>query len=446
MVALSGDPLAEYIQGGGDTGWYLANGEGLLNGDDQGVSRFGIPYLISQMPTPPLYLVFVGVFQKIAAPENAIVLICITQALLGMLTACAASRIAWRLTDSKWGALLTLIALTFDPAQILEPRNITTETLYTVLITCGLWLYIEYVGTSHGVSANTPPPDVVTPLAVFNAPLHMERGWGEVVLVGILLGLATLTRAVGILFPLVLVCHFFWIHRKHGRNALKTSVVLLLVYTATIGTWTVYNLAQHDRFVIVSNQFMPAVWRGAVTDDGSPQQNDALLLPTPDATNTCTENCGVQVPNSTYVEQTSNAISTNPLGYLANRLRELANAIVLPYATTYLGGESLRDLLSAWVQNGFSGGGLTRLLNGDEFWLKLLIYLWQFTGYALAIVGAWRTRYNFRVMGVPLAFIVYTLAIHVILLALPRYIFPILPCCWILASGILASRKTSEVG
>jgi 4-amino-4-deoxy-L-arabinose transferase-like glycosyltransferase len=445
-VALSSDPLAEYTQGGGDTGWYLANGEGLLSGNDKGISSFGVPYLISQIPTPPLYLMFVGVWQKLASPENAIAFIRVTQAFLSMGMVLAASRIAWLLTRNQWGMWLTLLALTFDPAHILEPRNITTETLYTTLILVGLWVYAEkIVGTPQGVSA--PTTIVGKPLAVSLSSTKQDAASSvptSALLVGLLLGLATLTRAVGILFPLALVVHFLWVHRQHRRQALKISALLLFTYTATIGIWTVYNLAAYNRFVIVSNQFMPAVWRGAVNNDGSPQENDTLLLPTPDPTNACTENCGVQVPTSTYVEQTANTITSNPLSYLTNRLRELANAILLPYATTYLGGESLRDLFVFWVQSGFSGEGLSRLVNGDDFWLKLLIYIWQFTGYGLAIVGAWRTRYNFRVMGAPLSFIVYTIAIHVILLALPRYIFPILPCCWILASGIFHKHSPSQ--
>ena len=63
---------------------------------------------------------------------------------------------------------------------------------------------------------------------------------------------------------------------------LRRGVLLLVVYGAVISTWTIYNLGMWGNFVIGSNQLMPALWRGAVQTDGTPKQNDALLLENPD--------------------------------------------------------------------------------------------------------------------------------------------------------------------
>ena len=48
--------------GGGDSGWYLANGAGFFSGKEHGYIR-GIAYYISNLPTPPFYIIFAGVFQ-----------------------------------------------------------------------------------------------------------------------------------------------------------------------------------------------------------------------------------------------------------------------------------------------------------------------------------------------------------------------------------------------
>lgn len=419
-VVLAGDPLREYTAGGGDTAWLLANGEGLVSGQNQGFSRYDIPYYMETLPTPPLYLLLVGSWQRVAGPTAAIVGIRLTQVALSLLTALAVAGMAWGLTRNRWAVLLVLAAMCLDPSQILEARNITTETLYIALVMSALWLYMR----------------VVT-----SAPQRTLL----VVGVGVLLGLATLTRAVGLLFPLVLVLHAAWTWRRQWRTCVRVTVVLLIAYSVVVGSWTLYNLVQYNRFVVASTQMFSAIWRGAVDNDGSPQQNDALLIDPQTVPDDCTADCKFQVPTTTYVQQTTDVIRADPLGYLAGRVRELAGSVLQPYAATYLGGEGLRDLLAAWARDGFTGAGLTRLVSGDHFWLKVMIYLFQFAAYGLGLVGLWSTRQRLAVAGVPLSFILYTLAIHTVLLALPRYLFPIVPCCWALAAGVLRLKDVPTV-
>ena len=43
--------------GGGDSGWYLANGAGFFSGKEHGYIR-GIAFYISNLPTPPFYIIF----------------------------------------------------------------------------------------------------------------------------------------------------------------------------------------------------------------------------------------------------------------------------------------------------------------------------------------------------------------------------------------------------
>jgi 4-amino-4-deoxy-L-arabinose transferase-like glycosyltransferase len=417
LVALPGDPLAAYNAPGGDTAWYLANGEGLLSGQSSGYTRFGFPFYNEVLPTPPLYLLFVGAWQRIASPEAAIYGIRISQALLSLMTAWLAAHLALRITRQRRAGLFVLAVLCLDPAQWIEPAQINTETLYIALIMAGLWAFMAGL-------ADAPRPS-----------------WRAAILCGALLGLATLTRAVGLLFPLALVALGLLAARQPRAGWAKAVAALLVAYICTVGTWTVYNALAHNRLVVASTQLMPAIWRGAVSNDGSPQENDALLLPAVPTPENCQQDCKVQVPSQVYVDQTAQVIFSDPLAYVTSRLREWAGSVAQPHTTILLAGESLRDLAAAWAADGLSLAGLQRLLAGDNFLLKLALYVFQYVGYGLALVGVWRSRANWPAAAVPLAFVGYTLAIHVVLLALPRYIFPIMPCIWALAGAALWRPK-----
>lgn len=416
LIALSQDHAGAYTLGGGDTAWYLANGDGLLSGKPHGYTRYNVPFYLETIPTPPFYLLFVGIWQRLLDGANAVIAIRLMQVLAGTVTAYLGYCIAKRLTHSERGAWLTLLLLTFDPSFLIEPSQIMTETLYIFLITWGLWQTLQ----AHSL------------------PTRLR--WAGV---GVLFGLATLTRAVAIGFPFVvavIVAYQAW-RSPHFRRIIGLLGLMLVVYGAVISTWTAYNALAWGRFVIVSNQLMPAVWRGAVNSNGSPQENDNLLIQPEEIDPNCTVDCKYQVPTGRYVEQVSSVISNNLVGYFSQRLRELATSYLQPHTTITLGGESLRELALFWFREDFSLAGLGRLVNGDNFWLKATLYLTQYSAFALGIVGMWRLR---RVGGawVIAGFIGYVTLAHVVLLAHPRYIFPLLGCFWILASGTMSPLPT----
>jgi hypothetical protein len=421
VVALQGNPIAEYTASGGDSAWYLGNGEGILSGLPNGTSRFGIPFYVEVLPIPPLYLIFVGAWQKILPPDLAIISMRLAQVAMSVGVVYAVWRIAYRIGNREKLALLPLFAMCFDPAQILEPRVLNTETLYIFLIVMGIWAYVSLV-----MPTDTP---------------HHTRG---ILLVALCLGLATLTRAVGLMFPLAFAVHLAWVYRREWRTVLRYGVLLLGVYGVVVGTWTVYNALRYNRFVITSTQLMPAIWRGAVNNDGSPQENDALLIRPDEVDPNCTEDCKFQIPTERYVEQTADVIASNILGYIRNRLTELTSSYLQPHTTILLGGESLRTLALDWVNSGFSLEALQRLITGDSFLVKLLVYVFQFASFGLGMIGAWRSRSQFKFSGAPLAFIAYTTAIHLVLLVIPRYIFPVIPCFWMLAGGIMGTHTLKK--
>jgi hypothetical protein len=424
VAALQGDPMAPYFPSGGDTAWYMAMGEGLwaalLHGVEVGVSRAGLQYVNSAYNIPPLYVLFVGFWQQIVPPDWAVIGIRASQCLLSVLTGLLAADAARRLAQSTRAGLVVLAVMMLDPSQILEPRHILTETLYITLVTASVWAYLVWMVDVKAVR----------PRAALG--------------VGAPLALASLTRAVGIVYPLFLAAHLMWRWRAQWRRAAVAAGLLLATYIALTSIWTVYNVVVWDRFLYLSDQFLPAVWRGATTEDGSPFENDALLLadatPDPD----CEGDCTPRITLDLYARQALRFITEDLTGYVSLRLSELGESILQPHAATNLPGESLRALAADWARSGFTWEGLLRLVNGDDFWLKLTIYIFQYAGYGLMLVGLWRLRARWHLAAVPLTFIIYTVAIHVVLLALPRYIFPIMPMVWMLAGAALRPLARSH--
>lgn len=252
------------------------------------------------------------------------------------------------------------------------------------------------------------------------------------------------------LFPLVLVLHLYWLGRHHIlRNWRRRCLLLLLVYTAMVSTWTLYNLVNWNRFVIVSDQLMGALWRGAESDDGSPQHNDSLLLEGAEVTTPadCEVDCKFEHATETYVSKIGEIVSADPAGYLALRVNELAYSILQPYGTTPFGDISIMAAARHWLSAGRSLNGLVDILRIEGFAIKLAFWIFHYIGIGFGLLGMFWSRKRW-IIAAPLAgFAAYTVAVHFFLLALPRYLFPI-ELVWLVFAGIaladLYQRRTGQ--
>ena len=406
--------------GGGDSGWYLANGAGFFSGQEHGYTR-GISYYISALPTPPFYIIFSGIFQTILTKHESVVAIRIVQSLISVGTAFLAYRICQVVARDARAGLIAAALVALHPTFIVESTTIATETFYIFFIAMGLWLYLRYV-----VGDESGPTHAGIPVTI------------ALCLTALAFGMATLTRAVSVLFPLVIVAHMLLIgNRRRNRTWLGRSFLLLAIYAAMLSTWTIYNLAMWDRLVIVSDQLMPAMWRAAVTGDGSPQENDALLLQ--DATNTLPEDCELdckfQHATDTYVKQIVDRVSREPADYALQRLSELAYAIVQPHGTTSFGSVSVRAAASAWWQDDRSLGGLLVVTNIEGFAIRSLIWGLHISSIILGLVGMWKSRNSWQRALPLIGFTAYTMLVHLVLHAVPRYLFPI-ELIWLIFSAI----------
>ncbi len=399
-----------YAGTGGDSGWYLANGLGFFSGREHGQIR-GVNFYISTIPTAPLYLIFVGTWQTFLSDDAAIHAIRIAQSLMSTATIFFAFRLALTLSQDQRAGLLAALALALHPVFIADSGHIMTETLYIFLVMAGLWLLVD------GLIARKLHPGLS--LGVIAAA------------VGLALGLATLTRAVLLLFPLGVALGLGLVGWREKRRWLPYALALLLVYGATVSIWSVYNL-QWGRIVIASDQFVPAFWRGAVADEGGHREVDESFLGESITDDGC-DDCGIRIDEGAMLQDAAQTVQSDPLGFVRLRLVELAGSYLEPHGVAQLDGESLRRLALDWIGSGLSLSGLLRLVQGEQFWLKLVIYGFHYTGMIAGLAAIWRLRGRWRLM-LPLAgFLLYTTLIHIVLIALPRYIFPTEAVFWTLA-------------
>ena len=400
------DPSPDFS--GGDTGWYMDYGRDLVStGKTDG-----------PMPTAPLYPTFVGIVQLLVRGNPAdgayfisaeIQMIRIIQSIVGALFCLAVYALAYRLFSQRTGWLAAAV-LAISPTMIIEVGTVYTEGLFLFFVYSGLALY-----------AYTPD--------------HMTRRW--LVIVGIVFGLATLTRAVFLLFPLGIALHLFVTQRSRWKSLV---LALLVSYGALISTWTIYNAIVWNRLVIGADGIVGAVYQGAA-GKASPQEIDQELDVSPENDH--------EERSDAMKERIADSILGDPLNWLGHRAKELLKAYVQPHNTIYFGGESIRDAASDWARHDRTPRGLIDVTRIEAFWPKLVLYLFHFGGLALGVGGMVTKRERWRALLPLYGLIVYFTGIHMVLLALPRYIFPLYPAFWLFGAAWLITqwnrRRASRV-
>lgn len=396
-----------YVADGGDSPWYLAHGYALVTGFDEGrLSGFamdehpeGTKISLRRLTTPPLYLLFIGAPQVLLPREAAVLLVRVMQALAGTLSVWLVWRLGRAVAMNEGAAFIAALAVAVSPAFIFEATRVTSETLYVTLLLAAL--------------------------------AHHSHRRERVAVTGILLGLATLTRAVLLLFPLVLALQLLLVDGR--RQGLRRALLLLAVYSLVVGSWTVYSLARWDRFVIAGEGVAAFLYIGALEQGWrGPQETDQQLI---EDTGPLSEDTHVR--QASYLQGAQQRIAADPVGYLFHRLAELTGAALQPHGTAYVDGPPLRLMAQDWWRAGRSPSELLRWASLEGFWPRLLIYVIHFVGLLAGLAGIWLSRRRWR-QALPLAaFIAYTLLLHLVLHANPRYLFPILPLCWVFAGVAL---------
>ncbi len=409
---LAKDPLLPYYDLGGDSLWYLGTAYAIVTDTPpQGSASDG-----ANLTPPPLYFLLIGIPQALLSPAGAVMAIRVFQAILGTATCYFAYRLALLLTKRTSAGLIAAGALAISPAFIIEAAQILTETTYIFLIAGGMWLYLESFGRHDKGGVRTGAPET-RPDAVPD-PQSRRGGLALLLIAAALFGLATLTRAVLLAFPLALAAYLL-ITRQSWRRA----ALFLLVYGLVVSTWTVYSLARWNRFVIAGNGLEAMFYIGATGWSG-PQGTDQQLAEVS--------------PELDYTEGAQAAIGQDPLGWIRRRVGELAGAYLQPHGTTFYPGESLRDLALQWLREDRSVRGLIALTRGDAFWPKLVLYGMHYAALIVGLAGMWVYRRRWQIALPMIGSIAYLTLVHLLLLALPRYLFPNEIFWWIFAAAALS--------
>lgn len=406
--------------GGGDTGWYLVNGYGFFSGQEHGWFH-NIPFYISSIPTPPLYIIFAGIFQQVLGAQETVLAMRLVQCLASIATVYFAYRLSLLITGARRVATVAAALTAFHPGFIIEPAQIATETLYIFFLACGFWLYLEYVVCAF-VRGDT-------------YEISPKRGMA---LTAMAFALATLTRAVAILFPVVIVLHLLLLRRRRiVADWRRLILILILVYAAIVSSWTIYNAVLWGRFVVVSDQFLAAVWRGAETQDGSPARNDELLLQDKPAIKMdgCQADCKYQHPPELYVERIGAIVEADIAAFVTRRLGELSYALIQPHGTTNMGQVSIREKAGELISRDGSLARLLSIIQIEGFAIKATIWVFHLGAIVMGIAGMWLARERLEITFPLIGFVVYTIVAHFFLLALPRYLFP-LEVVWLIFAGI----------
>lgn len=371
---------------GGDAWWYLAYGAALARVDEP-----------APVPAGPGYLLFAGIIANLFPEPVVIPLIQLAQAALGALTVGLAYGIGRRLWSPRAG-LIAGTALAISPAFVVETANVATETLFIFLLLGALALYTQRAGAGRSRA-----------LAV----------------VGIILGLATLTRAVLLAFPAALALHLAM--TRGWRRAVRPAAAMLLAFALTLAPWTAYNLARWNRFVVAADGFVSFLWLGTQEEGWQgPEASDAALGVTAD-----------DPENRDYTGKAAEAIRADPAGYAALRLRNLAEAFAQPHNTAYFHGESLKEAAARWLAEDRSLSGLAVLARIEAFWPKLALYVFHYTGVIMGLAGMviqMRRPGGGRAAGALYALVAYFLAVHLVLYVIPRYLFPLEAIWWLFAA------------
>ncbi|MBN1287490.1 MAG: glycosyltransferase family 39 protein [Anaerolineae bacterium] len=366
--------------------WYLQSGADLLRAAEPG-----------PLHTAPLYLVFTGLFATLLPQSAAIVVIKWVQAILSTLTVGMVYYLGRRIWDHRVG-MVAGMGLALGPAFVIDSAAVVTEPLFMFLLFAAL-----------ACCANLFPGGADKDLA----------------LVGVLLGLATLTRAVLLAFPAALVIYLFiqW----DWRRALRSAIILLLAFGLTLLPWTVYNLIKWERFVIAGEGFASFLFFGAQEQGWTgPAASDEALGMDPANPN-----------DRDYAGRAVEAIGADPVGWVWLRLRNLGEALLQPHNTAYYPGESLKAAAARWLGEDRSWDGLVALMQSESFWPKLAFYVCHFAALIGGLAGMVLARRRWRDAFLLYAAIGYLLAVHLVIYAIPRYLFPAEPVWWLFAASAL---------
>ena len=237
-----------------------------------------------------------------------------------------------------------------------------------------------------------------------------KEGW---LLSGVVLGLATLTRPVIILFPFFLLAGFLVFSQKKAKNAFFVTVFCLGMALSVL-PWTVRNAIVFHRFIPVSVGSGFNLWVGSYL----PWNGDYNWKDLSDSKELVKGLPQIEADRKFFAEGVKN-IKQHPAAYALLCVKKIGR-----FWLQVPGGKQVLDKRPA---------------------AKILIFTFQYLLLILFFFGvfsAWRER-NVRAC-IPVLMIFYFTFVHLFLLAIPRYHVPVLPLAAAVAGGSLKRLRLEK--
>lgn len=219
----------------------LANGKGYVYNTNsprilyKDILISGIPQkdgYISSSWRPPLYPLFMGVIFRFTSDNIRAVKI--AQVFVSSVTVMLFFLLGLLIFNYKVGIISALIASLY-PFLIFFSVDITTETLF-------LFLFL-----------------LIAIMALVSFPKRYV--WIQMLSVGVLIGLASLCRPIGLIYPFLIAIWIFFLH-KGAKIYIRRILLMLGGFLLVLSPWTIRNYKVHKAFVPVSTHGGMSLWTG----------------------------------------------------------------------------------------------------------------------------------------------------------------------------------------
>jgi len=309
---------------------------------------------------PPLYpLLLAGVYRVAGYSETALRA---TLGVLDVVTCVVWMLIAWEILDRR-AAWMTGLLYAICPYFIYMTVTAGSDTLFLLMLSVFMLILVSTLET----------------------PTRMGF-----VVAGVVLGLATLTRAVPLLFPIYLLPFLMLRYRAALGKALGVWILITCGFVATLTPWTIRNFVHFHRLVPV--QTLGGYHLYLATTAYEDPESRANRSPV--------EGRGDVETDAGLYTKTVRRVAEHPVRFL----RGMADRLVQMWYLRH-------------------GGRPDVVLGAANIGLL-----------ALASAGAYRSRRRWRQLLPILALISYFVLLHSVLFAMFRYMLPVVPALLMLAS------------
>ncbi|HEU4322470.1 MAG TPA: glycosyltransferase family 39 protein [Roseiflexaceae bacterium] len=266
---------------------------------------------------PPLYPLFLAlVFRLFGASVSAAMLVQAVLTGVGVLAFAAYAR--QRFGPTSAALLAALLAALYLPLASFG-SVMFAEALFVLLMLPALML-IDRVISRESDEVRSKKAEVRRQKAglLLTSYFLLLTSSKLALAAGALLGLATLTRAVGLFFVPLAALLVWWLTRDRP-GAWQRAGALLLGAALVIGPWTARNALVHQRLIVVDTNGAVSMWYGTLRDEAEQQAGEAMLFAIPNQADR----------QSAALRLTLENIGRDPLGFAARARFKIASLFIL---------------------------------------------------------------------------------------------------------------------